>query len=84
MGPGRSVTFDLIDVVVGYGLTCKMRLAAMADTIEEARYQARQDHRSVVTGVDIQKALLEYRIPTDGALQQAFAPKPRNPAWSRI
>jgi hypothetical protein len=73
---GPSPSIDLIDVVVGYGLTCKMRLPAMADTIEEARYQARQDDRSVVTGVDIQKALLQYRIPTDGALHQAFAPRP--------
>jgi hypothetical protein len=77
---GPSPSIDLIDVVVGYGLTCKMRLPAMADTIEEARYQARQDDRSVVTGVDIQKALLQYRIPTDGALHQAFAPWPRREA----
>jgi hypothetical protein len=67
----------LIDTVVRYGLTCKMRLPALADTIEEARYRARQSGRSNVAGVDIQKALLEYRIPTDGALQQAFARRPR-------
>jgi hypothetical protein len=57
-----------------------MRLPAVADTIEEARYQARQGGRSTVAGLDIQKALLEYRIPTDGALQQAFPPQPRSAA----
>jgi len=80
---GPSPSIDLIDMVVGYGLTCKMRLPAVADTIEEARYQARQSGRSVVAGVDIQKALLHYRIPTDGALQQAFAPRPRHAALIR-
>jgi len=74
---GPSPSIDLIDMVVGYALTCKMRLPAVADTIEDTRYQARQSCRSTVAGVDIQKALLEYRIPTDGALQQAFAPRPR-------
>jgi hypothetical protein len=80
---GPSPSIDLIDMVVGYGLTCRMRLPAVADTIEEARYQARQDGRSAVDGVDIRKALLEYRIPTDGALQQAFASQPRREALTR-
>jgi hypothetical protein len=30
-----------------------------------------------VAGVDNQKALLEYRIPTDVILQQAFGPRSR-------
>ena len=51
-----------------------MRLPAIADTIEEARYQARLNQRGQITARDIQKALLEYRIPSDGALQQAFEP----------
>ncbi len=62
--PGPAPARDLIDIVVGYALTCKMRLPAVADTIYEARYQARQNGRSAVAGVDIQKGLLEYRIPT--------------------
>ncbi len=40
--PGPPPAPDPIDMVVGYGLTCKMRLPAVADTIEEARYQALQ------------------------------------------
>jgi hypothetical protein len=72
---GPAPMRDLIDMVVGYGLTCKMRLPAVTDTIEEARYQARQSGRLRIAGVDIQKALLEYRIPTAGALQRAFAPQ---------
>ena len=54
--PGPPPARDLIDMVVGCGLTCKMRLPGVADTIEEARYQARQSGRSTVAGVDIQKS----------------------------
>ena len=32
---------DFIKMVVGYALTCKMRLPAVVDTITEARHQAR-------------------------------------------
>jgi hypothetical protein len=77
---GQEVPADFVHMIVGYALTCRMRLPAVADTIHEARYQARQNGRSIVTGVDIQKALLEYRIPTDGALQQAFPPRPTREA----
>jgi hypothetical protein len=59
-------------MVVGYALTCKMRLPAVAATIEEARYQARQAGRSHVVATDIRAALLDYQIPSDEALQQAF------------
>ena len=59
-------------MVVGYALTCKLRLPAVANTIEEARYQARKHNRSRLLGTDIQAALLNYQIPSDAALQQAF------------
>jgi energy-coupling factor transporter ATP-binding protein EcfA2 len=65
---------DFIKMVVGYALTCKMRLPAVAATIEEARYQARKNGRSYIVATDIRTALLDYQIPSDEALQQAFEP----------
>ena len=59
-------------MVVGYALTCKMRLPAMAATVEEARYQARKAGRSHLVATDIRTALLDYQIPSDEALQSAF------------
>jgi hypothetical protein len=56
----------------GYALTCKMRLPAVAATVEEARYQAREAGRSYVVATDIRTALLDYQIPSDEALQRAF------------
>jgi hypothetical protein len=63
---------DFVRVIVGYALTCKLRLPAIAHTIEEARYQARKQNRSRLLATDIQAALLNYQIPSDAALQQAF------------
>lgn len=73
---------DLIRVVVGYALTCKMRLAAIANTVEEARYQARKAGRSHIIGTDIRTAILEYQIPSDEALQNAFQSNRPSAAWS--
>lgn len=61
-------------MVVGYALTCKMRLPAIAATVEEARHQARKANRSHIVAMDIRTALLDYQIPSDEALQQAFQP----------
>jgi hypothetical protein len=61
-------------MVIGYALTCKMRLPAVANTIEEARYQARKHNRSNILATDIRAALFDYQIPSDQALQQAFEP----------
>jgi hypothetical protein len=74
---GLAAHPDIIKIVVGYALTCKMRLPAVADTVEEARYQARKHGRSHVLATDIRTALLDYQIPSDEALQQAFE-KPTN------
>jgi hypothetical protein len=63
---------DVIKIVVGYALTCKMRLPAVANTVEEARYQARKHGHSNVRAIDVRTALLDYQIPSDEALQQAF------------
>ena len=63
---------DFIRTVVGYALTCKMRLPAIAKTVEEARYQARKHGRSDIVATDIRDALLNYQIPSDEALQNAF------------
>jgi energy-coupling factor transporter ATP-binding protein EcfA2 len=63
---------DFIKMVVGYALTCKMRLPAVADTITETRYQARRHGRSQILASDIHTALLDYQIPSDEALQNAF------------
>ena len=63
---------DFVRMVVGYALTCKMRLPAVAATVEEARYQAWKAGRSRVVATDIRSALLDYQIPSDEALQNAF------------
>jgi energy-coupling factor transporter ATP-binding protein EcfA2 len=63
---------DFVKMVVGYALTSKMRLAAVADTITETRYQARRHGRSQILASDIRTALLDYQIPSDEALQSAF------------
>jgi len=63
--PGRGIRAHLT-------LTCKMPLPAVSDTIEEARYQARQSGRTHVAAIDLRNALLDFRIPSDAALQRAF------------
>jgi hypothetical protein len=74
---------DFVRMVVGYALTCKMRLPAVAATVEEARYQARKTGRSYVVATDIRSALLDYQIPSDQALQQAFQPvAKRDEGWA--
>src|SRR6266567_209084 len=42
---GSTPHCDFVRMVVGYALTCKMRLPAIAATVEEARYQARKAGR---------------------------------------
>jgi hypothetical protein len=69
---GPAPNRDVIKMVVGYALTCKMRLPAVAATVEEARYQARNAGRPYIVATDLRTALLEYQIPSDEALQQAF------------
>jgi hypothetical protein len=63
---------DFVRMVVGYALTCKMRLPAIVATAEEARYQARKSGRDRIIATDIRTALLDYQIPSDEALQNAF------------
>lgn len=65
---------DFIKMIVGYALTCKMPIAAVSDTIVEARCQARRGGRTRITAGNLRSALLNYRIPSDAALQQAFQP----------
>ncbi len=69
---GSTPHRDFVRMVVGYALTCKMRLPAIAATVEEARYQARKAGRSHLVATDIRTALLDYQIPSDEALQNAF------------
>jgi hypothetical protein len=63
---------DFVKMIVGYALTCKMRLPALAATVEEARYQARKSGRDRIIATDIRTALLDYQIPSDEAFQNAF------------
>jgi AAA domain len=70
LGPAPCQSF--IRLVVGYALTCKMPLPAVSDTVEEARYQARKNGRTNITAGDLRNALLDFRIPSDAALQRAF------------
>jgi hypothetical protein len=71
---GPTPQRDFIKMVVGYALTRKMRLPAVANTVEEARYQARQHGRSQILATDIRASLFDYQIPSDEALQRAFQP----------
>jgi hypothetical protein len=72
--PGPPPNRDFIKIVVGYALTCKMRLPAVVATVEEARYQARKAGRSHIIATDIRTALLDYQIPSNEAFQRAFQP----------
>jgi hypothetical protein len=71
---GPAPNRDFIQMMVGYALTCKMRLPAIAGTVEEARFQARENGRSEVIATDIRTALFDHQIPSDEALQQTFDP----------
>src|ERR1700738_3921583 len=83
---GPAVHPDVIKMVVGYALTCKMRLPAVANTIEEARHQARKLNRSHGVATDIRAALLDYQIPSDEAVREVFEPteKPRELTIRRV
>jgi hypothetical protein len=72
---GTAPQPDFIKMIVGHAFTCKMRLPAVSDTILEASYQARKNGRSYIAAMDIRNALLDYQIPSDEALQQAFEPR---------
>ena len=67
-------------MIVGYALPCKMQLPAVADTISEARHQARAHARISIAATDIRAALLDYQIPSGEALRRAFATKARHPS----
>ena len=71
---GAAPNPDYIKMIVGYALTCKMRLPAVAATVEEARFQARENGRSEVIATDIRSALFDHQIASDEALQQTFDP----------
>jgi hypothetical protein len=71
---GPAVPRDFVKLVVGYALTRKMRLPAIANTVEEARFRARQGNRTYVTATDLHSALLNYQIPSDTALRSVFEP----------
>jgi AAA domain-containing protein len=79
-GAGQAPCANFIHLVVGYALTCKMSLPAVSDTIEEARYQAQRNGRTQIAAADLRKAVMDFRIPSDTALQRAF----ENPARCRI
>ena len=68
---------DFVNMIVGYALTRKMRLPAVADAIAEAQYEARKHQRSHLVGTDIRSALLDYQIPSSEALRSAFEPPVR-------
>jgi hypothetical protein len=69
---GPAAAQDFVNMIVGYALTCKIGLSAVAGACDEARYQARKRDRSQILATDIQAALFDYRFPSDKALQQAF------------
>lgn len=83
---GSSASRNFVHLVVGYALTCKMSLPAISDTIEEARYQARKNGRTQIAARDLRNALLDFRIPSDAALQRAFEKpeKRRTTIYSRL
>jgi hypothetical protein len=71
--PRFLLFFEPILLVVGYALTTKLRLPAVADAIDEAQYQAGLRGRGCITGEDLHTALMYYRIPSEGALRQLFS-----------
>lgn len=73
--PAPAPNRDFVKMIVGYALTSKMRLPAVAGTVEEARCQARKAGRDRIIANDIRTALFDYHIPSDQALQNAFRPE---------
>jgi hypothetical protein len=69
---GPTPPRGFINFVVGYALTCKMRLPAVEAAIEEARYQARKAGRAHIVAADIRDAIIGYQIPSDEALAERF------------
>ena len=69
---GSAPNRNFIKMIVGYALTCKMPLPAVAKAVEEARYHALKQNRSQILAADIQAALFDYQIPSDEALRDAF------------
>jgi hypothetical protein len=69
---GSAPCRNFIRLVVGYALTCKMSLPAVSDTVQEARYQAQRNGRTQLAATDLRSAVLDFRIPSDAALQRAF------------
>ena len=80
--PGPSAPVDFVKMVAGYAMTCKLPLPAIADTIEEARSQARIQGRSHVNARDIHRGLFGYQIPSNAAMQEAFRVIQPNRAYS--
>jgi predicted ATP-dependent protease len=56
-----------------------MRLPAVANTVDEARDQARKAGRSQILSTDIRAALHDYQIPSDEALRESFQPTKKRP-----
>ena len=59
--------------VVGYALTSNFPMAAVRDSVNEARDIARLDARDVVCLADVRSAIMERQAPSDAAMKKAFA-----------
>ena len=64
----------MINYVVGYALTSKGYLQAVADAIDDARLLAQDAGRERITVTDLKRSIKDFRAPSDAAQKRVFAP----------
>lgn len=63
---------DAIRGIVAYAIATERFMPSVVDTADEAKMLARRAGRSKVLFDDVERALDEYRVPSDTAQKQAF------------
>ncbi len=69
--PGASKT--TVAGLVGYALTTKRYMPALVDTIDDARRIATQEGRELVEFEDVERAIREFRVPSESAMEVGIA-----------
>jgi hypothetical protein len=64
---------ETIDYIVGYALSSKLHMPAIANAIDEARQIVARDGRDRITFEDVERAVTHYCAPSAAAMLQAFS-----------
>lgn len=73
--PGQSRS--AVELVAGYAMASGGYFQAITDAIEDAKLIARRDGREKLTFADLKTAIMDWRSPSDSALQRVFEEKPK-------